>query len=119
MEALVEIERELAEQVGPVARVLVRRAARGLTTRPRCGWPWHRPSIRGRASGSWPRRGCRPPTLQSRKRRLIATLRSERERADRAADADGDIDKAAAALATSLGPIARVVAGDALQTRNP
>src|SRR5205085_3173446 len=32
LEALVEVERELAQHVGPVARVLVRRAARGLTS---------------------------------------------------------------------------------------
>ena len=112
-EALAEIERELAQHVGPVARVLVRRAARGLSSlgavrlavAPTIVDPHAREQFLVKAasqssdvaipassnSGSQPSipSGTAPTGLPMR---------------------DGDIDRAAAALVTSLGPIARVVA---------
>jgi serine/threonine protein kinase len=110
--ALAEIERELAEHVGPVARVLVRRAARGSTSLA---------AVRQAVAGSI-------VDFDARERFLVnagaprtdmavsaAATRSQTTQADREAPSgvpmrQGDVDKAATALLSSLGPIARVVA---------
>jgi serine/threonine-protein kinase len=111
-EALAELERELAQHVGPVARVLVRRAARGLTSLDavrqavapsiadfearerflaRVGAPRIDTAPSGAGSGSRPTKRDGDPASGVPMR-------------------DGDVDKAAAALLSSLGPVARVVA---------
>ncbi|SFM63382.1 serine/threonine-protein kinase [Variovorax sp. OV329] len=111
--ALAEVERELAQHVGPVARVLVRRSARGLTSLAAV-----RQAVAGAivdfdarerflaTAGGAPRTGAASPATAthfqaapgSTQVPLGAPLR------------EGDVDKAAAALLSSLGPIARVVA---------
>ncbi|HSV79194.1 MAG TPA: protein kinase [Ramlibacter sp.] len=110
--ALMELERELAQHVGAVARVLVRRAARGVTTLAAL------------------RQAVAPaiPDFEARERFLAKAGVPRTNPASSAAGSDfratqvngdgstgipmlvGDADKAAAALISSLGPIARVVA---------
>ena len=110
--ALTEVERELAEHVGAVARVLVRRAARGCSSLAelrhavagaivdidererflaKAGAPRTLSAVSNAASGSRASRieGAGPSGVPMR---------------------EGDVDKAAVALLSSLGPIARVVA---------
>ena len=118
--ALAEVERELAQHVGAVARVLVRRAARGLSTlaevrhavasaivdieaRERFlakagALPTHG-AVSSGASGS--------QAPQTRGTMLNGSPMRE-----------GDVEKAAAALLSSLGPIARVVAKRCAATSN-
>jgi serine/threonine protein kinase len=112
--ALAEVERELAQHVGPVARVLVRRAARGLTSLA---------AVREAVAGAI-------IEFEARER-FLAKARGPRTRSDRALPSaatqveatqssgkalsgvpmrEGDAEKAAAALLSSMGPIARVVA---------
>jgi serine/threonine protein kinase len=110
--ALAEVERELAQHVGPVARVLVRRAARGLTSLA---------AVRQAVAGSI-------ADFEARERFLAKAGVPRTDTVAPAAATDfratlvngevpsgvpmreGDVDKAAAALLSSLGPIARVVA---------
>jgi serine/threonine protein kinase len=112
--ALSGIERELAQHVGPVARVLVRRAARGLTSLA---------AVRHAVAGSI-------ADFEARER-FLAKAGAPRTDAGTSATAatqfrtttqpggevphgvpmrEGDVEKAAAALLSSLGPIARIVA---------
>ena len=111
--ALAEVERELAQHVGPVARVLVRRSARGLTSLA---------AVRLAVAGAI-------ADFDARERFLAKGGVAPRSIAPSPATAtqfqtapaatqlpvgvplrEGDVDKAAAALLSSLGPIARVVA---------
>jgi len=112
--ALAGVERELAEHVGPVARVLVRRAARGLTSLAAV-----RQAVAGSivdfearerflAKGGAPstRTGTQVPTAGTQFQPTQGTGAAPIGAPMR----EGDVDKAAAALLSSLGPIARVVA---------
>jgi serine/threonine-protein kinase len=110
--ALAEIERELAPHVGAVARVLVRRAARGLTSLAQ---------VRQAVAGSI-------LDFEARERFLAragiastggvgSSVSTHLQATPVAGEApsgmpmrEGDVDKAAAALLAVLGPIARVVA---------
>jgi serine/threonine-protein kinase len=111
-EALAAVERELAEHVGAVARVLVRRAARGLTT---IGAVRHAvapaiPDFEARerflASAGPARTSTSVPQGASRFRTATTQMQVPSGMPMR----DGDVDKAAATLLPSMGPIARVVA---------
>lgn len=110
--ALAAIERELAPHVGAVARVLVRRAARGLSSladvrRAVAGAiPDFDARERFLAKAGGPRTGTPVPAAATdvRATQLDATTPIG------APMRDGDVDKAASALLASLGPIARVVA---------
>jgi serine/threonine-protein kinase len=113
-QALAELERELAEHLGPVARVVVRRAARGLTSLAQV-----RQAVAGSiadfdarerflARGGTTRAGIAAPATTSPSPRTATRINGEA--AGGAPMRDGDVDKAAAALLSSLGPIARVVA---------
>lgn len=105
--ALAEVERELAEHVGPVARVLVRRAARGLTSLA---------AVRQAVAASIVDHEARERFLAKAGTAVLAVaIKSRATQVDGEAPSgvpmrEGDIDKAAAALLSSLGPIARVVA---------
>jgi serine/threonine-protein kinase len=135
-QSLAAVERELAEQVGPVARVLVRRAARGLTSlsavRQAVASSIVDPEARQRflAGAGAARTGtanrARIGTGTGTATGALSAPDGSRG-ATVAAEApigrpmrDGDVDKAAAALRSSLGPVARVVArrcAEASQTR--
>ncbi|RYF16063.1 MAG: serine/threonine protein kinase [Comamonadaceae bacterium] len=111
-EALAGLERELAHHVGPVARILVRRAARGLTSLAAVRQAVA-PAIvdfeereRFLAKGGGPLTPGVAPAATSR----VQAPNGEAEVPSGRPLLDGDVDKAAAALAHSLGPIARVVA---------
>jgi len=110
--ALAEVERELAQHVGPVARVLVRRAARGLTSLA---------AVRQAVAGSildfearerfLAKAGTpRAATAASATATKFPATQVDGETSGGVPMRDGDVDKAAAALLSSLGPIARVVA---------
>jgi eukaryotic-like serine/threonine-protein kinase len=110
--ALTEVERELAQHVGPVARVLVRRAARGLTSLA---------AVRQAVASSivdfdarerfLAKAGApRPETALSAAASHFPATQREEEAPGGVPMREGDVDKAAAALVASLGPIARVVA---------
>lgn len=110
--ALAEVERELAHHVGPVARVLVRRAARGLTSLAAV-----RQAVAGAivdfearerflAKAGAPRTDTAVSAVASK----FQATRVDGEAPSGAPMREGDVDKAAAALLSSLGPIARVVA---------
>ncbi len=110
--ALEEIERELAEHVGPVARVLVRRAARGSTSLAAVRQAVA-PSIvdfeareRFLAKAGAPRTDIAASAAATRSQ----ATQVEREAPSGVPMCQGDVDKAATALLSSLGPIARVVA---------
>jgi serine/threonine-protein kinase len=112
--ALSEVERELAQHVGPVARVLVRRAARGLTSLAAV-----RQAVAGaiddfQARERFLAKAGAPPT---RTGTTVPTAGTHFQATQGGGEApigvpmrEGDVDKAAAALLASLGPIARVVA---------
>jgi eukaryotic-like serine/threonine-protein kinase len=110
--ALAEVERELAEHIGPVARVLVRRAARGLTSLAAVRLAVASSIVdfqareRFLAKAGAPRTDTAVPATatQSQGHRLDSDARSG------VPMREGDVDKAAAALLSSLGPVARVVA---------
>jgi serine/threonine-protein kinase len=113
-QALAELEHELAEHVGPVARVIVRRAARGLTSLAQV-----RQAVAGAISdfearerflarGGATRAGIAAPAVASP--RTATQVNGSGEAAGGVPMREGDVDKAAAALISSLGPIARVVA---------
>ena len=110
--ALAEVERDLAQHVGPVARVLVRRAARGLSSLA---------EVRQAVAGAIPEFEARerflakagaPPTRTavSKAPTHFQATESEAKAPSGVPLRDGDVDKAAGALLPSLGPIARVVA---------
>ena len=112
--ALAEVERELAQHVGPVARVLVRRAARGLTSLAAV-----RQAVAGsivdfearerflaKAGAPRTRIGTAVPAAATQ----FQATQVEGEAPSGVPMREGDVDKAAAALLSSLGPIARVVA---------
>lgn len=110
--ALAEVERELAQHVGAVARVLVRRAARGLSTLAEVRQAVASAIIDIDARERFLARAGVPPTHGA------ASATASGSQASRTGGAapsgvpmrEGDVDKAAAALLSSLGPIARVVA---------
>lgn len=110
-QALAEIERDLAQHVGPVARVLVRRAARGLSSlaavRRAVAPSIIDPDARDRfvAKGA-ARTSTQVAAVPERPRTTTVEIETPGGRPLR----DGDVDKAAAALVPSLGPVARVVA---------
>jgi serine/threonine-protein kinase len=112
-QALAEIERELAVHVGPVARVLVRRAARGLTSLAavRLAVAGSIADFEARerflAHGGTSGTNIAVPTTAASS---FAPTRAEPDATGGVPMRDGDVDKAAAALLASLGPIARVVA---------
>ena len=112
--ALSEVERELAQHVGPVARVLVRRAARGLTSLGAV-----RQAVAGaiddfEARERFLAKAGAPPT---RTGTTVPSAGTHFQPTQGGGEApigvplrEGDVDKAAAALLASMGPIARVVA---------
>jgi serine/threonine protein kinase len=110
--ALAQVERELAQHIGPVARVLVRRAARGLTSLA---------AVRQAVATSIVDFEAREHFLAKADAPRTDTTVSAVAPKSQAPQVDsqvpsgvpmrqGDVDKAAAALLSSLGPIARVVA---------
>ncbi|CAM3760329.1 serine/threonine-protein kinase [Polaromonas hydrogenivorans] len=110
--ALAQVERELAEHVGPVARVLVRRAARGLTSLA---------AVRQAVAGSIVDFEARERFLAKagapRTNAAVSAAATQSQATQAGGEApsgvpmrQGDVDRAAAALLSSLGPIARVVA---------
>jgi serine/threonine protein kinase len=110
--ALAEVERELAEHVGPVARVLVRRAARGLTSLAAVRQSVASSIVDFEARERFLAKAGAPRTDIAAS---AAATKSQATQVDREAPSgvpmrQGDVDKAAAALLSSLGPIARVVA---------
>ncbi|AMO22643.1 hypothetical protein GCM10027034_30800 [Ramlibacter solisilvae] len=118
-EALAEIERELAVHVGPVARVVVRRAARGLSSVA---------AVRHAVAATIIDIDARERFLAKagalRKSAVPATAgqapasTAGGEPVSGLPMQGGDVDKAAAALLPSLGPIARVVAKRCAATSN-
>jgi eukaryotic-like serine/threonine-protein kinase len=109
--ALAEVERDLAEHVGPVARVLVRRAARGVTSLAAVRQAVA-PSIadfEARERFLAKAGALRVDTAVLTAASDFQATRVEGETATGTPMLDGDVDKAAAALLKSLGPIARVV----------
>ena len=111
--ALADVERELAQHVGAVARVLVRRAARGQTSLA---------AVRHAVAGAIVDIDARERFLAKAgalpRAETAATAAASRFQATTAQAAipggapmrEGDVDKAAATLVASMGPIARVVA---------
>jgi serine/threonine protein kinase len=110
--ALAEVERELAEHIGPVARVLVRRAARGVTSLAAVRQAVASSIVdfgareRFLAKAGAPRTNAAVSAAATR----FQSTQVEGEAPSGVPMRDGDVDKAAAALLSSLGPIARVVA---------
>jgi serine/threonine-protein kinase len=110
--ALAQVERELAEHVGPVARVIVRRAARGLTTLAAVRQAVASSIADFEARERFLARDAAPRTSATAS---TTATKFQATRIDGQAPSgvpmrEGDVDKAAAALLPSLGPIARVVA---------
>jgi serine/threonine-protein kinase len=110
--ALAEVERELAQHVGPVARVLVRRAARGLSSLA---------AVRHAVASSIDDFEARERFLakagEPRSDSAVSAAPTSLQATQVEGDApggvpmrEGDVDKAATALLSSLGPIARIVA---------
>jgi len=110
--ALAEIERELAEHVGAVARVLVRRAARGLSSLAEVRRAVASAIVDIEARERFLARAGLPPTHGGAPAATSGSQASGAEGTllNGAPMREGDVDKAAAALLSSLGPIARVVA---------
>ncbi|SDC53069.1 serine/threonine protein kinase [Variovorax sp. CF079] len=112
--ALAEVERELAQHVGPVARVLVRRAARGLTSLAAVRQAVAsaivdfeaRERFLAKAGAPRTRTGTAVPSAATH----FQATQVEGEAPSGEPMREGDVEKAAAALLSSLGPIARVVA---------
>jgi serine/threonine-protein kinase len=109
---LTEVERELAQHVGAVARVLVRRAARESSSLAELRHAVAGAIVDIEARETFLAKAGAPRT-QSAVTQAVSG--SQASRIDGAAPAgapmrEGDVDKAAAALLSSLGPIARVVA---------
>ncbi|GAA4340237.1 hypothetical protein GCM10023165_20070 [Variovorax defluvii] len=121
-QALAGIERELAEHIGPVARVLVRRAARGLTSLAAVRQAVAFAIVDFEARERFLAKGASPTgtgngvgTVATSVTRFRPGTSGTSGTAVNAAPAgapmrEGDVDKAAAALLSSLGPISRIVA---------
>ena len=110
--ALAAVERELAQHVGPVARVLVRRAARGLTSlaavRQAVAASIADFEARERfLAGAGAPRTNPAVSIAARK---FQTTQVDGEAPGGVPMREGDVDRATAALLSALGPIARVVA---------
>jgi serine/threonine-protein kinase len=110
--ALTEVERELAPHVGAVARVLVRRAARGASSLAELRQAVAGAIVDIEARETFLAKAGAPPTQSAV---TVSASAYQASRIDGAAPSgapmrEGDVDKAAAALLSSLGPIARVVA---------
>jgi len=110
--ALAGVERELAEHVGPVARVLVRRAARGVTSLAAV-----RLAVAGSIADFEARERFLAKAGAPRTDTAVSAAGTQHRGTQVGGEApsgmpmrEGDVDKAAAALLSSLGPIARVVA---------
>jgi eukaryotic-like serine/threonine-protein kinase len=110
--ALAEVERELAQHVGPVARVLVRRAARGLTSLAAVRQAVASSIVDFEARERFLAKagGPRTDTAVSAAATKFQATQVDGEAPSGVPMREGDVDKAAAALLSSLGPIARVVA---------
>ena len=116
--ALAGVERELAEHVGPVARVLVRRAARGLTSLAAVRQAVAGSIVDFEARERFLAKGGAPSTRTGTGTgTMVPTATTQFRPTQGAGEAaagmpmrEGDVDKAAAALLSSMGPIARVVA---------
>ncbi|RZL91125.1 MAG: serine/threonine protein kinase [Variovorax sp.] len=110
--ALAEVERELAQHVGPVARVLVRRAARGLTSLAAVRHAVASAIVDFEARERFLAKAGVPrtETAVSAAATHFQATRLEGEAPSGVPMREGDVDKVAAALLSSLGPIARVVA---------
>jgi serine/threonine protein kinase len=111
-EALAEVERELAEHVGAIARVLVRRAARGLSSVGAV-----RLAVAGAITDFEARERFVAKAGALRAATSVTAPASRFQTRTQASQApvgmpmrEGDVDKAAATLVSSMGPIARVVA---------
>jgi hypothetical protein len=111
-EALVELERELAQHVGPMARVLVRRAARGLNSLAavRQAVASSIPDFEARERFLAKAGSTRPPAAAPMASSRVDVTRPSTEIASALSLREGDVDRAAAALIPALGPIARVIA---------
>jgi len=109
--ALAEVERELAEHIGPVARVVVRRAARGLRSvaAVRLAVAASIVDFEARQRFLAPA-GRAPAAATIRAAGPVPATPAEDEAASGLPMQGSDVDKATAALLPSLGPIARVVA---------
>jgi eukaryotic-like serine/threonine-protein kinase len=110
--ALAEVERELAHHVGPVARVLVRRAARGVTSLAAVRHAVAASIVDFEARERFLAKAGAPRTDAGVS---AAATKSQATQAEGEAPSgvpmrEDDVDKAAAALLSSLGPVARVVA---------
>jgi serine/threonine-protein kinase len=111
--ALAEVERELAQHVGPVARVLVRRAARGLNSLAAVRLAVagaivdfeSRERFLAKAGAPGPYAAPAVPTAAGH----LQVTAEEQETPAGVPMREGDVDKAAAALLALVGPIARVV----------
>jgi serine/threonine-protein kinase len=114
--ALAEIERDLAQHVGPVARVLVRRAARGMTSLAAVRQAVATSIVdfdareRFLAKGDAPRTHATVAAATTQFRPTKAEGEAPNGLPSGLPMRDGDVEKAAAALLISLGPIGRVVA---------
>jgi eukaryotic-like serine/threonine-protein kinase len=110
--ALAEVERELAHHVGPVARVLVRRAARGLTSLAAVRHAVASSIVDFEARERFLAKAGAPrtDTAASAAATKLQATQVDGEAPGGVPMREGDVDKAAAALLSSLGPIARVVA---------
>ncbi|WP_218511617.1 serine/threonine-protein kinase [Variovorax sp. dw_308] len=110
--ALSEIEHELAEHVGAVARVLVRRAARGLSSQSEVRHAVAGAIVDFEARERFLARAAGPrthPTATVAATHFQATV-PQVDAPIGVPMRQGDVDKAAAALVSSMGPIARIVA---------
>ncbi|CAN7754708.1 protein kinase [Variovorax sp. LjRoot84] len=110
--ALAEVERELAQHVGPVARVLVRRAARGLTSLTAVRHAVASAIVDFEARERFLAKAGAPrsDTAVSAAATSFQSTQVGGEAPSGVPMREGDVEKAAAALLSSLGPIARVVA---------
>lgn len=110
--ALADVERELAQYIGPVARVLVRRAARGVSSLAELRQAVAASIVDVEARERFlsrtaaPRTGGKVPTLPT----TAHVTQGVGPASGGVPMREGDVERAAAALLSSLGPIARVVA---------
>ena len=112
--ALAEVERDLAQYIGPVARVLVRRAARGMTSLDAVRQAVATSIVDFEARERFLAKGGGPRTHATAATSQFRPTKAESETSNALPSGlpmrDGDVEKAAAALLISLGPIGRVVA---------
>jgi serine/threonine-protein kinase len=110
--ALAELERDLVQHIGPVARVLVRRAARGLTSLAAVRQAVASSIVDFEARERFLAKAGAPrtDTAVSAAASKFQATQVNGEAPSGVPMREGDVDKAAAALFSSLGPIARVVA---------